>query len=1262
MKIRFLSLSAALLACLFAAFSARAELLLYDGFATATDSQSRTPYLNTSDTHKLQSNNAKGAAWTTGLSSSYPWSESSGTVFTFRSNGLSLPAAFANAAGDQFAARGGSAGYQSGNDPDSEYRAKNRAITSTMPTSGTLYYRCVMLMEQNAYNKFKTGTHFAGTGLSTHAAENKYDNGGTLASNGFRLYFQGNSTGGQHVQLRLSVGSGPSYATLVESIDYNIAYICIVGIDYGTGKACAYAAKVSEYNEHFTWTATDLDASTITGSAIKTMYLDGAYKTNNGRVRFDEIAAGTKLTDVAVWSSASAPALKNGTLSLANGTYTATALLTNSAATVSYVLSDGATATTNSIAAYSDGDTASTTFAAPTDNKTYEVLLVAENQGGETGELSLGTIYGGTVALAKVSDGSELGLTPATLTVSRTSDDPFPLVVNYAFADGTAVAGVNYVDDAGSVTIPAGEASATIRVTPLVDVATDADTAMTVSITAGNYTASAAAVSVAIANFTTPAGQNYWVGGTATYGVFLASTPANWSAGHAPLDSETVIFDGNFSNTDCTWDSAAPRTVAGWTQNANYTGIVEIQTTYASNAFPLLSVTGDCAVNGGIWTHTSNTNVSNGAESAQYRLNVAVGGDFTLGAGASINLIGRGFAVGRRQNGSQVGVHAATAQGNYSFVYGNVYAPENVGTGGESGKSNTSAGGGAVKLAVTGTAVIDGTITANACSQTLLGGNPEKGYGSGGSVFITAGAISGSGTLDVSARPSGSTDTSYTSYAGSGGRMALVATSGSVTIPMANLLANGSLGAHSAGAGTIFMKNSTDLNGSLLVGNSVIGWNFTVRYPRKDSCTCVKPGETWTFDHIYFRDSGILSVPTNATLSLPGGFESVSSLTDSSTPFCGILYLGGTIALPAREEHVLSSGWMFMAAEPFTINGDVRLSSHASIGSFQLYADSVAAYPACTVTVTGDMTVESEASLYAKSRGRRGSDESPDTGYHGGSVASGTRHLLVYDSILYPTLGGTGGRSKGDMGNTNPGGGAIVLTVGGALTLNGNADAGTSAVSGNHHRGGAGTINITAGTIAGAGSIAANGANGTSGSARGAGGGGRVAVRLTDAGATFANFSGSITAEGNNANSKSLDYGSSAGTVYLQDGNTANGAGTIKVANISNSTAEDAKTGFPSLSNGEPIDDLTKANLEISNNSTVILIADVKMSGLEIASGSKLDLNGKTFTVKSAKVNGVKLAPGTYTADNAAVAGFVVDSTSSGTLVVTGGGFSIIVR
>ena len=70
------------------------------------------------------------------------------------------------------------------------------------------------------------------------------------------------------------------------------------------------------------------------------------------------------------------------------------------------------------------------------------------------------------------------------------------------------------------------------------------------------------------------------------------------------------------------------------------------------------------------------------------------------------------------------------------------------------------------------------------------------------------------------------------------------------------------------------------------------------------------------------------------------------------------------------------------------------------------------------------------------------------------------------------------------------------------------------------------------------------------------------------------------------------------------------------------------------------------------------------MKSLEMTSDTTLDLNGKKLTVKSAKVSGVKLAPGTYTAGDAAVAGFVVDTADGarGALVVTGGGLSIIVR
>ena len=49
-------------------------------------------------------------------------------------------------------------------------------------------------------------------------------------------------------------------------------------------------------------------------------------------------------------------------------------------------------------------------------------------------------------------------------------------------------------------------------------------------------------------------------------------------------------------------------------------------------------------------------------------------------------------------------------------------------------------------------------------------------------------------------------------------------------------------------------------------------------------------------------------------------------------------------------------------------------------------------------------------------------------------------------------------------------------------------------------------------------------------------------------------------------------------------------------------------------------------------------------------------------SVNTAKVNGVKLASGTYAAGNAAVADYLVDTATGGALVVTGGGFSLIVR
>ena len=60
--------------------------------------------------------------------------------------------------------------------------------------------------------------------------------------------------------------------------------------------------------------------------------------------------------------------------------------------------------------------------------------------------------------------------------------------------------------------------------------------------------------------------------------------------------------------------------------------------------------------------------------------------------------------------------------------------------------------------------------------------------------------------------------------------------------------------------------------------------------------------------------------------------------------------------------------------------------------------------------------------------------------------------------------------------------------------------------------------------------------------------------------------------------------------------------------------------------------------------------------------GEKVEVNGKTLTVRSAMLGNVKLPPGTYAADNAAVSGFVVDPATGGSLVVSGVGFQLVVR
>ena len=264
---------------------------------------------------------------------------------------------------------------------------------------------------------------------------------------------------------------------------------------------------------------------------------------------------------------------------------------------------------------------------------------------------------------------------------------------------------------------------------------------------------------------------------------------------------------------------------------------------------------------------------------------------------------------------------------------------------------------------------------------------------------------------------------------------------------------------------------------------------------------------------------------------------------------------------------------------------------------------------------------------------------------------------VAYDSFFHPRHPGTFGV---DNGLVNVGGGAIRLSVGGTLTLDGDAIATPSVNSG--RSGAPGSFDITAARLEGAGRIEANGNSRNYGDndTSNASGGGRIAVRLTGAGETLSDAW--INAKGFYSSSISVGRCSSAGSIYLQTADQAEGAGTIVIRNTGDTANNVAFTAIPSVKAGGETDDFRKASLKTEAAARVKLFDDLRMARVDMVAGTVLDLNGKTLTVDSATLGSVKLTTGTYAAGNAAVAGFIVDTATGGALVVTGGGFSIRVR
>ncbi len=748
---------------------------------------------------------------------------------------------------------------------------------------------------------------------------------------------------------------------------------------------------------------------------------------------------------------------------------------------------------------------------------------------------------------------------------------------------------------------------------------------------------------------------NTWVAAAAGN----ASDAANWSLERVPVASDSIELS-EASAANLTWDAGVnglPDTVAGWSQSVLYMGVVTFPITYpeADTVFTNLTVSGDVVINGGSWTHPTN-----GAAQVS-RLCVSVGGSFTLAAGCKIDLQYKGYSPGRFPAGSIAGAHAS-GRSAYSQAYGDVYRPRDLGAGGELNvysAANTCAGGGALWLEVAGECAINGTC--NASSLDVGNSNTQKAPGAGGSIYIQAGAITGSGLLTASGAIS-------QKVGSSGGRIALVLTEASALgIPLANVQARGNCGddGKSYGGGTAYIKTADQLNGLLLVDSlNSASDSFYTCMPSVYGTVCVKPGEVWTFDSIITRGQGVLSVPTNSTLRLPNGFFSVTS-TDTSL-YDGIIYMGGAIDVPETGSHTFRSNWVFHAHVPFTLNGDVNVVQRGALGCIPR-RNTLSNFTGCRLNVTGNLVVDSSGTITGDRGGVDWDDSDRRLVTHGGQPGTNTTLGIskVYGSVFAPAtpgmLGSSPGRNSAGFAKNyrTQGGGVIKLAVGGTLQLDGRVSVAATNATYDVNAGSGGALDIVAGRLTGSASslIMAYGGAPSSTASQGwySGGGGRIAIRLTEPGATFEAFGESkIRAYSDSANVTATlpERMGSAGTIYLQTLEDGEGGGRIVIRSENKPANNLAVTPLPSMEMGGENDVYDNVRLELSSRARVQLWAPLRMKRLSMEADTLLDLHSQRLRVQRAFMNGAELALGDYSAKN--LPAYLADSIGGGILSVTG--------
>lgn len=604
------------------------------------------------------------------------------------------------------------------------------------------------------------------------------------------------------------------------------------------------------------------------------------------------------------------------------------------------------------------------------------------------------------------------------------------------------------------------------------------------------------------------------------------------------------------------------------------------------------------------------------------------------------------------------GVHGGYQRNLSTLPYGDIYEPITLGSGtirNYAGWTSTGHGGGAMKLIVSGAMTVNGTVTAS--GTNVSNGHTSDGP-AGGSVWITAQSLSGSGIIKANGG-NGLANSFGESYGGgTGGRVAVYY--GSSSFPEANIqaYAGGNGGSNYSGAGTVYVEQlgvDTPKGGVLIVDNNNHNGQFAGVI---EGTYQLKKIQTTRYGHVEFLGQ-------NSILNLVSGQGMVGDSTKPQIKISGTLQYSGSGVLTIDGvdlgvngktvgiEDITIGGanpagltlyaktWFHSNINPYSF-GDLTVLSNGTV-SMVGYQNGAANYTddhGVSLLATG-INIASGGSITADGLGYP-DDVGVGSGVHGGYQRNDS--TLPYGNIYQPvTLGSGTIRNYSGWTSTGHGGGAIKLIVSGATVVDGTLTASGKNVSDGHTSDGpaGGSIWLETQSLSGSGVIKANGGNGLAnsfGESYGGGSGGRIAVYYSTNNFPIANIQ--AYAGGNGG----ANY-SGAGTIYIEDKSVdVSGKGKLIVDN----------NGHNGMLSGVPEGNYSFKELQairyghvefIGQNSVLNLVSSagimgdatqsqIKISGTLEYSGTgtltvdgvDLGINGKTLGIEDIAIGGLNPA------------------------------------